>query len=84
MQLPHLGVEPYSSEEEPLSVAPVIVDVLIVIVFVQIASIRSHFFLRVDIFEHLGALPPLITGLNHDSVRPDLLDELLCPLRKHC
>ena len=43
----------------------------------------AEFTLRVDVLEHLGSLPPLLVGLNKDSIWADLLDELLSPLSKH-
>lgn len=84
MKLPHIGVQPHSSEEEPLSIAIVVVNKpLVIIVFVQVAPIAAHLVLRVDILEKLGTLPPIWAGLNHDSVWLDVLNQLLRPLGEH-
>ena len=46
-------------------------------------SISIKLLLRIDILQNLRSVPPLSISLNHHSVRLDLLDELLSPLRQH-
>jgi hypothetical protein len=47
------------------------------------AGILIHLLLRVNILQQLGAIPPLLTCLQNDSVRLQLFDELFGPVCEH-
>ena len=77
----HVHVEPAPEEEGPDWVPDA--ERLEHRVLVQMLSVVVQLLLRVDILKNLCSVPPLSISLHHDSVRLDLLDELLGPLGEH-
>lgn len=45
--------------------------------------VLSKFFLRINISQHLGCLPPFWACLDHDGVWLDILNEFLGSLSEH-
>lgn len=58
-------------------------EALIPRVLVEILIVGRKLLLRVNILEHFGSIPPLLVGLNKNSIRLDLLDQLLSSLGQH-
>ena len=70
-------------EEEPLALAEVHIDDGLGQELVQVLAVGVHLFLRVNVLEQLGVVPPVGASLHHDGVRLELFNELLGSLGQH-
>lgn len=68
MPLEDKGVNPESCKEEPPALTKVHIKFRLAQICFQLISISVHFFLRVDILELTGTIPPLLASLYNDSI----------------
>jgi len=83
MEIESSFVNTKSSVEHEFTSSPVIVGRATTAVLIEISSIFSEFFLRVNILKSTGRVPPLRASLYHNVIRLQFLDELLSALSKH-
>jgi len=84
MPLEEPRVEVETGHKQPLSVAEVEVDFVPSGSLHQRVTVIVHLFLRVNVLQQFGVIPPVLVSLNHDGVGLNLFDELLSTLGKHC